>query len=328
MNDEAAGHRVPLFRDPLMNDYEVLRRAAEYYAMEGNLEALLRISNYSQLLVARVISRGEFNPKFISSLERNPEAAVRLYRQVRWKLNERARDLFRRLVAKAIIKITMKEGKGAVRESRFTLTSYEPGMDFDLEETLEYLLHQGKDLDAVTYEDIAGIEKKNKGQSVIIVIDSSGSMSGKKILGAATLAAIISHKVRTESYSIVGFNSEAFLIKPAGEKGDPIDIVGRILDLVPLGYTNIADGLSLAIEQGRSLKSPRYILITDGENNVGEDPRYIASKVKGLNVVCIRGFRASSGVHFCRELATISSGRYYELADLKDIPKLVEVILT
>ncbi len=328
MTNEWEKRRIPLSRDPLMNDYDRLRKAADYYMIEGNVEALLRISNYSQLIVARAISEGKFTPKFLSSLERDPEGAVKLYRQVRWKLNDQARSMFRRLVAKAVIKISVRGEKGYIAENRKLENSYEPGMDFDVEETIDRLVNSGKELDGVTYEDIVGLDRRKKEYSAVVVIDSSGSMSGHKILSAATIAAIISHKIRRGSYSVIGFNSEAFLIKSAEEKKDPTEVVEDILDLVPLGYTNIADGLSLALEESRSMVRPRFILITDGEHNVGDDPKIVASRVRGLHVIYVGGRGSRKGVSFCRTLAKLGDGKFYELRDPKDIPKLVREILS
>ncbi len=320
--------RIPLSKDPRMNDYDILKKATNYYLMEGNVDALLRISYYSQLIVARAISEGEFTPRFISALEKDPEKAVKLYRQIRWKLNKRARSMFRRLVAKTIINIAIKKYGGNLAENRKSETAYEPGMDFDVEETVYRIMDSGKKLDRITYEDIVGLDRRKGDHSIIVVVDSSGSMSGHKILSAATMAAIISHKVRRGKYSVIGFNSEAFTIKKACESRDPLEVVEKIVDLVPLGYTNIADGLHLALEESKYMKKPKFILITDGEHNVGEDPRHVASKIKELHVVYVGRRRSSKGASFCKILANLGDGRFHELRDHRDIPRLVRRILS
>ncbi len=318
---------IPNLREPLVNDYEVLRKAAEYYLMEGDLQGLLRISNYSQIVVAKAISKGNFTPKMISSLERDPEAAVRLYRQVRWRLNERARKMFRRLVAKAVVNLVIRGIRGNLEEKRRSETFYEVGMDFDIERTIDGLIERGKKLDELDYEDIVGLDKRRREYSAVVIIDSSGSMSGRKILSAATMAALISHKIGGGRYSVIGFNSEAFPIKHVNERKESIEVVEDILDLVPLGYTNIADGLVKALEESKNLVNPRFILLTDGEYNVGEDPRKVVSHIRGLHVVYV-GRRASSrGARFCRDLAKLGNGRFHELKDPQEIPRLVRSIL-
>ncbi len=327
MTEYAQARGVPNIREPMTSDYEVLKRAAEYYLVEGDLQGLLRISNYSQIVVAKAISRGNFTPKMISSLERDPEAAVRLYRQVRWRLNEKARRMFRRLVAKAVVNLVVRGSKGNLEEDRRSEAPYEMGMDFDVERTIEEIIERGKSIDELDYGDIVGLDKRKREYSAVVIIDSSGSMSGRKILSAATMAALISHRIREGRYSVIGFNSEAFPIKHVNERKESIEVVEDILDLVPLGYTNMADGLIKALEESKGLVNPRFILLTDGEYNVGEDPRKVVSHIKGLHVVYV-GRRASSrGARFCRDLAKLGNGKFHELRDPREIPRLVRNIL-
>ncbi len=318
---------LPNIREPLISDYEVLKRAAEYYLVEGDLQGLLRISNYSQIVVAKAISRGNFTPRMISSLERDPEAAVRLYRQVRWKLNKKARKMFRRLVAKAVVNLVVRGARGNLEEDRRSEAFYEIGMDFDVERTIEEVIERGKSIDELDYSDIVGLDKRKREYSAVVIIDSSGSMSGRKILSAATMAALISHRIRGGRYSVIGFNSEAFPIKHVDERKESIEVVEDILDLVPLGYTNIADGLVKALEESKGLVNPKFILLTDGEYNVGEDPRKVASRIKGLHVVYVGKRVSSKGAKFCRDLAKLGNGRFHELRDPQDIPRLVRNIL-
>ncbi len=316
---------LPGFRESSV-DFDALRRAAEYYMMEGDLEGLLKVSSYSQIVVARVMSEGAFSPKLVSSLERDPEAAVRLYRQVRWKLNRRARSLFRRLVAKAVINLAARGMRGNLEEDRRSSVPYEMGMDFDVEGTIERLIERGKRVEELDYSDVVGLDRRKREYSAVVIVDSSGSMSGRKILSAATMAALISHRVRKGRYSVIGFNSEAFLIKGAGERRESVEVVERILDLVPLGYTNIADGLARALEESKSMVNPKFILITDGEHNVGDDPRRVASRMRQLHVIYTGG-RMSRGARFCRDLARLSNGRFHQLREPLEIPRLVRSIL-
>ncbi len=320
--------KIPLSKDPAMNDYKELKEATNYYLMEGNVDALLRISYYSQLIVAKAISEGAFTPRFISVLEKDPEKAVKLYRQIRWKLNKRARRMFRQFVTKTIINTAIRKYRGNLTENRISDSIYEPGMDFDVEKSVYRVMDSGRKLDGITYEDIVGLDRRKGDHSIVVVIDSSGSMSGHKILSAATMAAIISHKARRGKYSVIGFNSEAFIIKKACESREPLEVVEKIVDLVPLGYTNIADGLYLALEESKYMKKPRFILITDGEYNAGEDPRHVASKIKELHVVYVGRRKSSKGASFCKTLANLGDGRFHELRNHKDIPRLVRRILS
>lgn len=313
------------FRDLQTLDFEGIKRLANYYLIEGDLKGLLNLSNYSQIVVADCISEGGLPEKAIASIERDPEAAVRLYRQVRWKLNERSRELFRKLIAKVVVKISAGDSSGLSVDSFEYAQTYSPGMEFDLERTLQRIIESCKSVDEVRYDDIVARIKSKRNKSLIVILDASGSMTGKKILTAMMIAAITSHKLRSGKYGIVGFNSEAFVIKSPHENRDSGRVIEEILDLVPLGYTNISDGLRKGLEVSRGLRDPEFLLITDGEYNSGEDPRGVAKILKNLNVIYTAG-RSRRGAELCKSLARLGSGSYFAINDYREIPRVMRNI--
>jgi Mg-chelatase subunit ChlD len=314
-------------REFISLDYDKMKEIADYYLINGDLNGLLALSNYSQVLVAELISEKGLPERVVLSMERDPEAAVKLYRQVRWKLNERSRSLFKRLIAKIVIKISSGDSRGFSVNSREYSRAYSPGMEFDLERTIERIIERCKNVDEIRYEDIVASDKRKRDKSLIIILDSSGSMTGKKILLAMMIAAIASHKLRGGRYGIVGFNSTAFIIKSPMDDKDSIRVIEEILDLVPIGYTNIADGLKKGLEISYHLKNPKYLLITDGEYNVGEDPRKIAKRFKNLCVIHTKGKRDSKGSALCREIARIGGDKYFSIDDIKQIQRVMRSIL-
>ncbi len=314
-------------REFISLDYDKMKEIANYYLINGDLNGLLALSNYSQILVAELISESGFPERAILSMERDPEAAVKLYRQVRWKLNERSRSLFKRLIAKIVIKISSGDSRGFSVNSREYSGAYSPGMEFDLERTIERMMERCKKVDEMRYEDIVASDRRKRDKSLIIILDSSGSMTGKKILLAMMIAAIASHKLRGGRYGVVGFNSTAFVIKSPMENKDSVKVIEEILDLVPIGYTNISDGLKKGLEISYNLKNPKYLLITDGEYNVGEDPRKVARRFKNLCVIHTRGRRDSRGSALCKEIARIGGSKYFVIDDIRQIQRVMRSIL-
>lgn len=313
-------------RDFQSLDFEIMRKLANYYLIEGDLRGLLNLSNYSQILVAESISEGGFSEKALISMERDPETAVRLYRQVRWKLNERSRDLFRRLVSKVVIKISSGDIKGSPTDSKDYSLLYSPGMEFDLERTIERIIERCKKVEEVSYEDIVASTKSKRNKSIIIILDSSGSMTGKKILIAMMIAAIASHKLRGGKYGVVGFNSDAFVIKSPMDSKSSLKVIEEILDLVPLGYTNISEGLKKGLELSYRLRNPEFLLITDGEYNTGEDPRNVANKLKNLNVIYTSGKINSKGFALCKSIARLGGGNCFIIRDFREIPRIMRKV--
>lgn len=312
-------------RDFQSLDFDAMRKLASYYLMEGDLRSLLNLSSYSQILVAESISEGGLPEKAILSMERDPETAVRLYRQVRWKLNERSRELFRRLISKVVIKISSGDFAGFPTDSKEHSLPYSPGMEFDLERTIGRIIERCKGVEEVSYDDIVPSTKSRRNRSIVIILDSSGSMTGKKILIATVIAAISSHKLRRGDYCVIGFNSSAFVIKSPGDRKSSMRVIEEILDLVPLGYTNISEGLKKGLELSHRLRNPKFLLITDGEYNVGEDPRNLAKGFKGLNVVYTSG-RRSRGLSLCRSMAKLGGGNCFIVNDFREIPRVMRKV--
>ncbi len=278
-------------------------------------------------MVARVLSESIHEDLLESLIDKDLEGSIKLYRLVRWKLNDKARSLFRSLLSKVILR---KTSNSVGRSSRITkgriYGDYELGDDFELELTIDRILSRGKPVDYLNYEDIVAIKRRSYKRSLVIILDASGSMSGSKIMRAATAAAVASFYVDERKLSVIGFNNTAFLIKGAKEKKRINDIIGEILDLIPLGYTNMYDALKLAIEEGRILSNPSYVLLTDGEYNVGGDPISLAKKIK-LNVIYLTGSR-KRGSKICKSLAEVGGGRYFEIRDVKSIPQVLSELLS
>ncbi len=308
-------------------DYEKLKKVVIRALSLSNTKLLVKIAEINHVVVARALSESLHENLLDSIVERDPESSIRLYRLVRWKLNERARALFRSLLSKVILRrsrvsMNLFEGNGRGRY----YGRYEAGDDFEVELTIERLISSGKPIDHVSYDDVVAIKRGKRRGGLVIILDASGSMSGSKILRAATTAAIASHFVDKRELSVIGFNNKAFFIKSINDKKSIKKVVEEILDIVPLGYTNMYDALRLALEEGRRMKNPSYILLTDGEYNVGGDPYALAEKIR-LNVIYLSDNR-KRGSKTCKELAEAGGGRYYEVRDVRRIPHILTELLS
>jgi len=109
---------------------------------------------------------------------------------------------------------------------------------------------------------------------IVLVLDSSGSMSGAKIRQAKEAARfIINHLGRGDEFTLVDFDdgvtafSEALVPATAGNVGRALKFVDAIEDS---GGTNINDALLEAMSRMRAGDQPNYVLfLTDGLPTVG-----------------------------------------------------------
>ncbi len=313
-------------------DYESLYARAASAASAGALGELVSLAAVSSVAVARAVSKGGLDGALVRSLERNPAAGMRLYRQIRWHLNPELRRRFRSLLSKVALRSGLRLASTAPGRSMRLLTRYEPGMEFDPEETIQRLLASGKGLGELTYEDVVGVERVERSRGAVIILDASGSMTGGKIAAAALSAAVAAHLLRADEYAIVAFNTEPFVLKGVRDRTPIGRVIEEILDLAPLGYTNMRGALEAALREGALIKraDKRYVLITDGLYNVGGDPRSVARRLGGLNVIGVRGWggrETAAGMRLCAELARIGGGRFIELRSPRGVPEAVARIL-
>jgi Mg-chelatase subunit ChlD len=181
-------------------------------------------------------------------------------------------------------------------------------------------------LDEISYEDIVGLERRDLRRSAVIIIDSSGSMTGRKITLASVLAASVAYAVRFGDYAVIAFSDRAEILKSAGRRVRVEEVVEKILDLSPIGYTNMREALVVARRERDLMGDCRYVLITDGNYNVGGDPLEIAKNMRMLNVVRIERRRDDIGRINCMRIAEAGRGRVFELDNISRIPEILSNI--
>ncbi len=326
-DDEGEGEREEGEGESDKGTYSDVLRRARRAAAVGGVRELVELAEVNRYAVARAISEGGLGD-LAASIQRDPPAAVRLYRQVRWYVREDLRRVFRSLVTKAIVRGGFLIASRVRGRSLTVRGSYEPGMDFDGDETIQKMLESGKLPEHLTYDDVVGLDRAERSRSAVIILDASGSMGGLKIASAALTAAVASHLMRGGEYAVLGFNSHPFVLKGGSERRDLRELISGILDLAPVGYTNLRSALSTALSEGRKLsrRDRRFILITDGLYNVGGDPRLEAARLRGLFVIHVpdsspRGSRL--GERICMDLSKVAGGSFLRLDRLQDVPLAV-----
>jgi Ca-activated chloride channel family protein len=119
-----------------------------------------------------------------------------------------------------------------------------------------------------------GRKEKLLNKNIIFVLDSSGSMSGKKIIQAKDAARfIIDHLDKNDKFSIIDFDDSVEAFSPelvaadSQNKSRALQFVDEIEDA---GGTNINEALLQALKLTQAGDRPNYILfLTDGLPTVG-----------------------------------------------------------
>ena len=156
--------------------------------------------------------------------------------------------------------------------------------------------------------------------NVAIVIDTSGSMGGKKIAQAREAAiAAVNRLSNDDIVSVVLYNSSARVLVPATKATDRDEIVSKIRSVKAGGGTALFAGVSKAAAEVRKfLESDsvnRVILLSDGRANVGpqspgELERLGASLVKEGISVSTLGLGLGYNEDLMSRLASAGSGNH------------------
>ncbi|MGQ4915183.1 MAG: vWA domain-containing protein [Candidatus Asgardarchaeia archaeon] len=288
-----------------------------------NLGAVLFLAKINKLAVANVLSTYDFEVT-LRKFRNSPQIPA-LYFMIRNELSKSKRNIFRKLVRASVLKTSLKISGRGLRGTSVKRGEYEPGVDeFDIEETLENII--GKDV--IERRDIVIFHRTKMKKRGVLILDTSGSMYGPKILNAALAAAVLAYHMRDDTYSIIVFNNVATVLKKINERGNINKIIDSILDTEPVGYTRIDDALNKAYQELKKLKGPRKwaIIITDGCYNKGNDPIPLAAQFPQLHVIQIPGGQKWC-TQVCMDMAKRGKGRLVSVSKYNEIPRALLKIL-
>lgn len=197
-------------------------------------------------------------------------------------------------------------------------------LDFDLDGTIENLIEDPKDRS----EALRVFNRAESGHSALLIIDSSYSMSGTKLVMAAAAASTLMHVFDTKDIAIVHFGTKGRILKRFDNELSPEVLVEQIFSLVPKGFTNIYQGLKVGIDELGNRKQAEYtaILLSDCDLNHGKNPSFIAWQLRGLHIITIP---PEEGVNqfIAGVLEKETRGTIHHAKKVKDIPRILKRIL-
>ncbi len=160
-------------------------------------------------------------------------------------------------------------------------------------------------------------EKDRIPKDVVYVIDTSGSMAGKKMEQARrALAYGVSLLKSNDRFNLVGFsmNVNPFRDGLVEASGEMKDAATRWIDaLEPRGGTNISEALAAALSMRQAERLFMVVFLTDGKPTMGDtDPTAIENGVKAKNASNSRIFTFGVGfdldVGLLDRIAEITNG--------------------
>ncbi len=172
----------------------------------------------------------------------------------------------------------------------------------------------------------AAADAARKPTDALVLLDVSGSMSGKKLDDAKqALHRLIERLGPDDRFGLVTYESEAQLVVPLRSAGaGAVPEFHRVVDrLATGGGTNMSAGLDLALAQlrgqRRSGASARVLLLSDGHANEGDaSPAGLAARVREVvqldDVLSALGIGDDFNEDLMTSLADNGAGNFYYLS--------------
>jgi Mg-chelatase subunit ChlD len=194
--------------------------------------------------------------------------------------------------------------------------------ELDTERTLENMI--GKEYPDP--EDWIALRREQKRVQIALMMDTSLSMSGKKLALAAVAAAVLSLKVPSKDFALIAFEGTAHTLSHLNSQESPEMIVDKIFKHSARGYTNIEAALRAGreeLEKG-GVNRKVGVLITDGVYTAGANPIEEASLFPRLFVFLTEYHKVNS--ELCDRMARLGGGRSIPVKGYEDLPqKMLEM---
>lgn len=306
---------------------------------EGNIEALMGMAKSNIYAVTAELQKTEYNQFFSQKFKNKQDSFIPfLYFMVRPHAPRSFKIMLQKLTRSIILRHSLNiSGRGSQGRSRHRIKYY-PGIpEFDLDQTLFNYLQNGNRFLSIT--DIVGIKRRQRKRSVVLILDTSGSMFGKLLLNAALTTSVLTYAMSKDFTSIILFNSKALVLKEIKTRQNVTRLIDQILETEAVGFTNITAGLKKGLSQLNKIESIRKrvgILITDGDYNRGKKPSLIATKFPKLHVINIPPESQKKiskdvqtrGQHVCKRIARAGRGYYIPVKNFSEIPRTLMKLIS
>jgi Mg-chelatase subunit ChlD len=163
--------------------------------------------------------------------------------------------------------------------------------------------------------------REERRTQIVLMMDTSLSMSGANMALAAVAAAVLALKMHPKDLGVVVFENSAQVISRLEDEEAPESVVRKMLRQPCRGYTNIEDGLKVGARELLRGRNPRKygLLITDGVYTRGGDPTSLAATFPRLFVLLTEDYKMNEWL--CRRLAAIGRGDLFRVSSFAELPR-------
>jgi Mg-chelatase subunit ChlD len=201
------------------------------------------------------------------------------------------RELARRLAGRLVLDVARRGPSRPRGTGRIEVAPYQPDAgDVDIDASAEALLEATAAGTAVDPERLRVRRWVQPRTAICLLVDRSGSMSGRPLATSAVIAAAVAFRA-PEDFSVVSFARDAVVVKSQDVVAPPATVVDGVLALRGHGTTDLAGALHAARQQlGRSSAGRKVtVLLSDCRATEPGDTKAAASALEELAIIAPAG---------------------------------------
>lgn len=274
-----------------------------------------------QRFLDEVLVNASYYFRVASYLNNNPEElplffqkddSLEVFANIFGMLKPKVRSIAVRIASRLIIKIARQIADTGYRSGPLKLVrGFIDSAEIELDGSLEsYIAEPEKGL----VENLSSFVRQQERRAFVVMLDTSYSMKGMKVILAAITAAAIAQHFK-QDYAILAFNNRVLPLKAVDDNINSQKILDRLFELELTGDTDIRSALEMGLKQVKQFERKIGLILTDGAWNKGGDPLEIAARFDKLSVI---GFPPAKEEQI-RQLAIKGKGDFSFVLDQKGI---------
>lgn len=221
----------------------------------------------------------------------DPDEALGLLADMTRATDSRLRELARRLAGRLVLDVARRGPTRPRGVGRIAVAPYQPDAgDLDIDASAEALVEATAAGAAVDAERLRVRRWVQPRTAVCLLVDRSGSMSGRPLATNAVAAAAVAFRA-PDDFSVVSFARDAVVVKSQDAVVPSATVVDDVLALRGHGTTDLARALRAAGQQLARSSAGRKItvLLSDCRATEPGDPASAASALDELAIIAPSG---------------------------------------
>jgi Mg-chelatase subunit ChlD len=194
-------------------------------------------------------------------MEEDPDETLALLADLTGATDPALRDLARRLAGRLFLDVSRRGPTRPRGVGRLETRRYRPdGGDLDVDASLDAVVAARAQDAAVDVDDLRIRSWSTPGTALCLLVDRSGSMTGRPLATAAVAACAVAWR-SPDDYSVLSFGKDVIAVKSQDGPRTSERVVDSVLALRGFGTTDVAGALLAAAEQLARSRAGRKITV-------------------------------------------------------------------